>query len=170
MRIGHSIIPRMCVPALLKGKMLLFDLANLRDQWSIICSLPPFGFGEAIALNQYHRTVQKEGAQLLGMLPFTNPFLDTPLPKTKILRIPLITDPLQRLCRFFGLTEKSSPNRCQSYILDPQGVVRYHLIHQLSWRGLSFLIEILNYCQDQSPLPIGPPLGIRMVANTPVLS
>jgi hypothetical protein len=166
MRIGLSTIPRMRVPALLKGQMILFDLASLQGQWSIICRLPPFEFGEAIVLNQFQRTVQKEGAMLLGLLPFGDLALDSRLPKAKILRIPLLADPLQRLRRVFGLTGTPFNNRCQSYVIDPQGVIRYHLVHQLNWRGLSFLIEILNYCQDQhssSPtFPICLPPGTNL--------
>ncbi len=67
MRIGHSAIPRMRVPALLKGKVTYFDLASIRGRWSMICCLPPFDFGEAVFLNQYHRAVEKEGTMLLGM-------------------------------------------------------------------------------------------------------
>ncbi len=152
MRIGHSTIPRMRVPALLKGQMILLDLSSLRGQWGIICCLPPFEFGEAVFLNQYHRAVQKEGAMLLGMLPFADPFLDPRLPKAKVLRIPLLADPLERLRRLLGLDGRTFNNRCQSFVVDPQGVIRYHHIHQLHWRGLAFLMEILKQCQEHHSL------------------
>jgi hypothetical protein len=123
--------------------------------------LPPFEFGEAIVLNQFQRTVQKEGALLLGLLPCGDLSLDSRLPKAKILRIPLLADPLQRLRRVFGLTRELFINRCQSYVIDPQGVIRYHLVHQLNWRGLSFLMEILKHCQEQqASFPTGSP-GLR---------
>ena len=168
MRIGHSRIPRMHVPALLKSQMILFDLASLQRQWSIVCYLPPFDFGEAVFLNQYQRTVQKEGATLLGMLPFADPFPDPHLPKTKVLCIPLLADPLQRLRRVFGLTNQPATNRCQSFIIDPQRVIRYHLIHQLNWRGLAFLMEILKHCQTQDSPSIRPPVGLRVMRSTSV--
>ena len=151
MRIGHTTIPCIRVPALLKGQMILLNLATLRGQWGILSCLPPFDYGEAIFLNQCYRTVQKEGAILLGMLPFEDLFLSTRQSKTKILRIPLLADPLQRLRRKFGMSENLSENRSQSYFIDPGGVIRYHLIHSLNWRGLSFLIEILKHCQEQYP-------------------
>ena len=168
MRIGHSTIPRMRVPALLKGQMMLFDLASLQEQWSMISRLPPFEFGEAIVLNQFQRTVQKNGAMLLGLLPSGDHSLDPRLPKAKILRIPLLADPLQRLRRVFSLTAEPLTNRCQSYVIDPQGVIRYHLVHQLNWRGLSFLIEILNHCQDQYSPSSEPPINLRLIENAPV--
>ena len=151
MRIGHSTIPCMRVPAFLKGQVIWLDLGTLREKWGIVCCLPPFDFGEAVFLNQYHRTVKKEGAVVLGMLPSSEPMVDPSLPKTKALGIPLVADPLRRLQRVLGLSGKPSSNRCQSFIFDPQGVIRYHLVHRLNWRGMSFLVEILKHCQELYP-------------------
>ncbi len=147
MRIGQTTIPRMRVPALLKGQMIFFNLAILRGQWGILSCLPSFDYGEAIFLNQCYRTVQKEDAILLGMSLFADPFLDTQQSKAKILRLPVLADPLQRLRRVFGISENLNANRSHSYFIDPGGVIRYHLVHSLNWRGLSFLIEILKHCQ-----------------------
>ena len=168
MRIGHSTIPRMRVPAFLKGQMMLFNLASVQGQWSIVCRFPPFEFGEAIILNQFQRTVQNEGARLLGLLPFGHLLFDARLPKAKILRVPLLSDPLQRLHRVLGLTGKPSTNRCQSYVIDPKGVIRYHLVHQLNWRGLSFLIEILNHCQEQGTLSLTPSPSLSGSGSSPL--
>jgi len=151
MKIGYSTIPPMRVPALLKGEMIALDLTSLQGQWGILCRLPEFEFGEAIFLNQYLRTVQKEGATLVGMLPCADLFFDPNLPKAKILGIPLVMDPLRRLHRVLGLSSGPSSTRCQSFIFDPKGVIRYHLVHLLNWRGMSFLLEILKHCQELYP-------------------
>ena len=151
MKIGHSSIPHMRVPALLKGEMIALDLTSLQGQWGILCRLSEFEFSEAILLNQYLRIVQKKEAAFLGMLPCAELCFDPHLPKAKILGIPLVMDPLRRLHRVLGLTIGSSFTRCQSFIFDPQGVIRYHLVHRLNWRGMSFLLEILNNCQELYP-------------------
>lgn len=169
MRIGRSTIPRMRVPALLKGKMILVDLEGLQEQWGIVCSLPQFDFGEAVFLNQYHRAIKKEGAVLLGMLPGTDPILNPKLPKAKALGIPLLADPLQRLHWTLGLSGSPSSNRCQSFVFDPQGVIRYHLVHQLNWRGMSFLVEVLKHCQELYPQPVKP-LNSDFVLKNPLVS
>ncbi len=166
MKIGHTAIPRMCVPTFVKGQLTLFDLATLEGQWAIVCRLPTFDFGDAIFLNQCHRTVQKEGTQLLGLLPSGNSFLDTRLSKVKILRVPVLADPLQRLHRAFHLSNNLRSNRCQSFIIDPQRVIRHHLIHQLNWRGLLFLIEILKHCQEQNLSSYEVPMSFRGKAHS----
>ncbi len=152
MKIGRSKILRIRVPAFMKGKMVLLNLGNFQGRWGMVCCLPPFEFGEAIFLNQYHRTVQSKGAVLLGLLPCGYPILDPNLPKARVLRIPLIADPLGRLQRVLGLQQgQPSSNRCQSFIFDPQGVIRYHLVHLLNWRGMAFLLDILKHCQELYP-------------------
>ena len=168
MKIGHSKILSTRVPALLKGQMILLDLGNLQGKWGMVCCLPPFEFGEAVFLNQYYRSVQKEGAVLLAMLPCADPILDPSLPKTRALRIPLIADPLRRLQRSLGLQGQSFSNRCQSFIFDPQGVIRYHLVHQLNWRGMAFLLETLKHCQELYPTTTQPQTSCPATDNSVV--
>ena len=166
MKIGHTIIPQMRVPTFVKGQLTLFNFATLEGQWAIVSRLPAFDFGDAIFLNQCHRTVQKEGVQLLGLLPSGNSFLDTRLSKVKILRIPVLADPLRRLHRVFHLSNDLRLDRCQSFIIDPQRMIRYHLIHQLNWRGLLFLIEILKHCQEQHSSSYEAPMSFRGKASS----
>jgi hypothetical protein len=153
MRINHSTIPRMRMPALLKGQVISFNLASLEGQWGIVCHLPQIEFCEAILLNQYHRTVKQTGATLLGILPFMDPWFESQLPKAKVLGVPLLSDPLGRLHRMLGLSKTGSSNRCRSFIFDPKGVFRYHLVHLLNWHGMNFLMEILKHCQERSSQP-----------------
>jgi hypothetical protein len=149
----EATIPRMRMPALLKGQVISFNLESLEGQWGIVCHLPQIEFCEAILLNQYHRTVKQTGATLLGMLPFLDPWFESRLPKAKVLGVPLLADPLGRLHRVLGLSKTASSNRCRSFIFDPKGVIRYHLVHLLNWHGMNFLMEILKHCQDRSPQP-----------------
>lgn len=168
MKIGYSSIPRMRVPALLKGEIIALDLTTLQGQWGILIRLSEFDFGEAILLNQYLRIVQKKEAALLGMLPSADLYFDPHLPKAKILGIPLVMDPLRRLHRVLGLTSSPPSTRCQSFIFDPQGVIRYHLVHRLNWRGMSFLLEILQNCQELYPQSTRPHL-VATVCNSPLI-
>ncbi len=151
MRIGYSTIPRITVPAFLKGNLIMLDLANLQGRWGIICGLPPIEFCEAVFLNQYDRIVKKNGAMLLGMFLFGKSILDPHLPLIKVLGFPLLADHSRRLDHVLGNPKNCDSNRCQSFIFDPQGVIRYHLVHMLNWRGFSFLEEILKHCQDLCP-------------------
>lgn len=153
MNIGHSTMPHMRVPALLKGKMIDLDLASLEGQWGILCCLPQLEFCDAVFLNQFRRTVQKQGALLLGMQHPAHPFLAPHLPTTKILSIPLLTDSAHRLGRALGLWSEPRLNQCQTFIFDPEGVIRDRLIHLFNWHGMTLLLGMLKQCQDFSPQP-----------------
>ncbi|WP_447964439.1 redoxin domain-containing protein [Nitrospira sp. Ecomares 2.1] len=151
MTIGHSTIPRIRVPALLKGNMIDVDLASLEGQWGMLCCLPRLEFCDAVFLNQFRRAVQKQGAALLGIQHPAHPFLAVHLPKAKILSIPLLTDSAQRIGRALGLSSEAHLNQCQSFIFDPEGVVRNKLTHSFNWHCMTLLLGILKQCQVFHP-------------------
>lgn len=153
MNIGHSTMPRMRVPALLKGNMIDVDLANLEGQWGMLCCLPRLEFCDAVFLNQFRRAVQKQGAALLGMQHPAHPFLAPHHSKAKILSIPLLTDSAQRIGRALGLSSEAHLNQCQSFIFDPVGVIRDQLIHSFNWHCMTLLLGILKQCQNLYPQP-----------------
>ncbi|WNM61691.1 redoxin domain-containing protein [Candidatus Nitrospira neomarina] len=150
MNIGHSTLPHMRVPALLKGNMIDLDLANLEGQWGILCCLPKLEFCDAVFLNQFRRTVKKQGALLLGMPHPAHSFQGSHLPTTNILSIPLLIDPTHRLDRALGLWSKPPFNQCQTFIFDPEGVIRDRRNHSFNWHGMTRLLGILKQCQDFS--------------------
>ena len=153
MNIGHSTMPRMRVPALLKGNMIDVDLASLEGQWGILCCLPSLEFCDAVFLNQFRRIVKKQGAALLGMHTPPHPFVAPHLPKAKILSIPLLIDSAQTLGRALGLSSKAPFNQCQTFIFDPKGVIRDKPIHSFNWHCMTLLLNILKQCQDFYPQP-----------------
>jgi alkyl hydroperoxide reductase subunit AhpC len=153
MNIGHSTLPHMRVPALLKGNMIDLDLASLEGQWGILCCLPKLEFCDAVFLNQFRRTVKKQGALLLGMQHPAHTFLGLHLHTTKILSIPLLTDSTHRLGRALGLWSEPPFNQCQTFIFDPEGVIRDRRSHLFNWHGITLLLGILKQCQDFSFQP-----------------
>lgn len=165
MKIGHSTLPHMRVPALLKGKMIDLDLASLEGQWGILCCLPKLEFSDAVFLNQFRRTVQKRGALLLGMQHPAHSFHGSHLPTTKILSIPLLTDSTHRLGRALGLWSEPRFNQCQTFIFDPDGVIRDRRIHSFNWHGMTLLLDQLKQYQEFSPQPPQEPIDNSVTAN-----
>lgn len=153
MNIGHSALPHMRVPALLKGNMIDLDLASLEGQWGILCCLPKLEFCDAVFLNQFRRTVQKQGAILLGMQHPAHSLHGSHLSTTQILSIPLLIDSTHRLGRALGVWSEPRFNQCQTFIFDPVGVIRKKRIHSFNWHGMTLLLGMLKQCQDFSPQP-----------------
>ena len=165
MNIGHSTLPHMRIPALLKGNMIELDLASLEGQWGILCCLPKLEFCDAVFLNQFRRTVQKQGALLLGMQHPAHLLHGSHFPSTKILSIPLLTDSTHRLGRALGLWSQPRFNQCQTIIFDPMGVIRNKRIHSFNWHGMTLLLGMLKQCQDFSPQPAQEHIDSPATAN-----
>ena len=140
------ILPQIRIPTLVKGDVVLFNLADLQGRWTIITGFPCWDLHEVVFLNQYQRVIGRAGTLLLGMLPLANPFLDSDVPQANVLHVPVLSDSLGRLRRIFGLDRQSfSSHQYHSFFIDPMRTIQYHLVHQSSCHGLSSALEILEY-------------------------
>ncbi len=127
-RIGER-APRFRVPALIGGALTYIDSAQFQGRWTALCFVPYVGLVETAFLDHQANTF----AQI----------------NTVTVRIPLLTDPLGRLHRFFGVTVAQMPVRCQTFLIDPDGIIRFHLVHDLNGRGMDALLEIIGAGQGQ---------------------
>jgi len=75
-----------------------------------------------------------------GTRPLHRVWLDHPTTP----RTPLLYDPLSRLHWSFGVPPAQIPVRCQTFLIDRAGLLRFHLIHDFTERGLAALQEILT--------------------------
>ncbi|MDT7040746.1 redoxin domain-containing protein [Candidatus Nitronereus thalassa] len=153
MRIGYSTLPQIRIPAIVEGEIIVFDLAQLTGQWSVVCCMPRLALDKAVFLNQQSQSVAEQGAVLLSFLWEPDACYDPSIRKIGKLRIPFLTDPSKRLFRRLGLFGQKSPDRCQSFVFDPEGIVRYCLVHRLDVRGMAVVIEMLKYCQEGTHQP-----------------
>ena len=58
-------------------------------------------------------------------------------------------DPLGRLRRLYSGVTIQSWGRAQTFLIDPEGRLRFQLVHSLSERGMGVLTELLQAHQDQ---------------------
>jgi len=61
----------------------------------------------------------------------------------------IVGDPLGRLQRLYGGSSTYSSGRARTFLIDPDGTLRFHLIHSLNERGMAALMELLQAFQDQ---------------------
>jgi hypothetical protein len=151
MSIGHS-LPRIRVPALTAGKVGPLDISQFREQWVTLCCLSRLGLVESYFLNRYRHDWAKQWAILVGLVIGAYPFHEPWVQQVTNLGIPLLGDPLGRVCRALKISEIPGHGRCQSLIVNPGGIVEYHLIHDLNGRGMSAISEIFQLCKNsQTP-------------------
>jgi alkyl hydroperoxide reductase subunit AhpC len=142
-KIGHP-APHFRAPALVGGNLLLLNSTGLRGRSFTLCFLPPLGLLERAVLEHRVQDFEAEKALFLGVVDegalFFGPWQKDLWPRG----LTLTGDPLGQLSRRFGVSRYQSSARCQSFIVDARGVLRYHLVHELNDQGLNALLEILK--------------------------
>lgn len=167
--IGQN-VPPLRTPALTQGALTLFDFSGYPNHWLALCSMPNFGLREATLLDLHRDGFGREGAVLLALCPNAPAFHAPWIRQTPYVRIPMLTDPLSRLHRLFGIFREPTPRRCCSVLIDPSGVLRFRLIHDFNGRGMKSLQEALIVNQRQ-PFPLfqESPVSISKGALTPCI-
>ncbi|MBI4002943.1 MAG: hypothetical protein HY348_14330 [Nitrospira defluvii] len=141
--------PGFRVPALVAGTLIYLDSTQFIGRWTALCFLPYVGIVEPDFLHHQTDRLDRIDTTLLivssGTRPLHRIWIDRP---TKP-RTPLLYDPLSRLHRSFGVAPAQIPVRCQTFLIDRAGVLRFHLVHDFTDRGLGALHEIVTLSQSQ---------------------
>lgn len=143
--------PPFRVPALVGGNLIHLDSARLRGRCLALCFLPSLGLLERGILEYHAQTFERENIHFLGVMPegtfFSGPWQRGVWPEG----LTPVSDPLGRLSRSFGVSRRPLTSRCQSFVIDKNGLLRYHLVHDLNGRGMSALLEILKTSKAPDP-------------------
>ncbi|MGQ0557574.1 MAG: hypothetical protein ACT4PN_16705 [Nitrospiraceae bacterium] len=61
----------------------------------------------------------------------------------------IVCDPLHRLQRLYGgRTGEEVEGRSRTFVIDPRGSLRFHLLHSITEQGMSVLTEVLRVHQE----------------------
>lgn len=136
-------------PALLDGQLAYLDAAQFTGRWTSLCFLPYVGIVDPAFLDQQADHLDWLDTTLLIVSSGTWPLHRLWLERPTAPRTPLLYDPLSRLHRAFGVVPAQTPVRCQTFLIDRRGLLRFHLIHDFTNRGLAALEEILTMSQSK---------------------
>jgi alkyl hydroperoxide reductase subunit AhpC len=148
-RIGHT-APRFRVPALVNGTLIYIDSTRFSHHWIVLCFVPRLGLNEVSFLDWQanSRHFARENCSLLavGSADYTlhQPWLSR-VGKVKPI---LLADPLGHLHRTYKISIDPAL-RCQSFVIDSEGLLRFQIVHDLNGRGISVLSEILDATRRQ---------------------
>ena len=147
-RIGAP-APSFRAPALVAGQLTYLGSTQFAGRWTALCFLPYVGIVEPDFLDHQADNLDRIGTTLLIVSSGTRPLHRMWLDRPTTPRTPLLYDPLCRLHRSFGVPPAQIPVRCQTFLIDRAGILRFHLIHDFTERGLSALQEIVTLSQSQ---------------------
>ncbi|MGQ0810263.1 MAG: hypothetical protein ACT4OO_03445 [Nitrospiraceae bacterium] len=147
-RIGSSLLS-FRAPALVAGTVTYLGSTQFSGRWMALCFLPYAGIVEPDFVDRQADHLDLIDTTLLivssGIRPLHRVWIERPTrPRT-----PLLYDPLGRLHRTFGVAPARLPVRCQTFLVDRASVLRFHLVHDFTERGMSALHEIVQLSQAQ---------------------
>jgi alkyl hydroperoxide reductase subunit AhpC len=141
--------PPFRVPALVEGHLTYIGPGGFEGRWVALCFLFSLGLVESVFLDRRSDAFMREGAALLVVVPDDRVLRRPWCGQFGRLRVPLLTDPLGRLHRAYGTVASPHHGRCRTVLIDPNGIIRFHLIHDLNGRGLAALLDIIAASRGQ---------------------
>lgn len=137
------------LPAVVAGEVTYIDPDEFLGQWVVLSFVPGLGESDTVLWDEQGKDMKALGAALL-VVPWETQALhqDRDLRAGRV-HFTIVGDPLGRLQRLYGGSTTQSSGRGRTFLIDPDGTLRFHLVHSLSERGMATLMELLQAFQDQ---------------------
>ncbi len=150
MRVGKRIVRRIGqqaltfrFPAVIEGQVSYIGPDEFLGRWFFLSFVPTLERSDNVLWNRQGKELAKLGTALL-LVPSER--------QTSIRRRSLVPehmhflvaeDPLSRLQRLYGGSMTQSVGRGRTFLVDPSGSLRFHLVHSLTDQGMKVLVEVL---------------------------
>ena len=145
MRIGDT-APRFRVSALCQGRVRYVDAEHFRGRWTCLTFLPALQGLDAEFVER-----QAEALACQDLLPLVVEPHDAPHQLWRyglqLSHVTILADPIGRLHRRFGL-KRASGTKCRSFLIDPDRVIRFQLIHDLTASGMTATVQVFQACRS----------------------
>jgi alkyl hydroperoxide reductase subunit AhpC len=136
-------VPRMRLTAVVNGEYTRLDPAVLSNRWLVLCFPSTLREVDLLCLNHQASYFAKTGALLLGVA--SDRMLLQPFHHRRLqdLTVPLLTDPLNRLHRAYGMSSSPSSGKANTFLIDPDRILRHHIIHELTTWNMEALCGLV---------------------------
>jgi alkyl hydroperoxide reductase subunit AhpC len=136
-------VPRFRLTAVVNGEYTHLDPAVLADRWIVLCFPAGLRAVDLVCLNHQSAHFARTGALLLGVA--SNQMLLQPFHHLQLQRltVPLLTDPLNRLHRAYGMSCSPPSGKANTFLIDPARILRHHIIHELTTWNMEALCGLL---------------------------
>jgi len=145
-RIGDRALP-FRLPAVGERGLTLIDPSEFLGRWIVLSFVSALKESDADLWDEEGRLMQALGAALL-VVPLEEESLH---PKrfhaVGRTHFTIVGDPLGRLQRLYGARSLVSSGRARTFLVDPDGRLRFHALHSLSDQGMGVITELLNAYQ-----------------------
>ena len=137
------------LPAVVGGEVIYIDPDGFLGQWVVLSFVPSLGQSDRVLWDEQGKDMEELGAALLVVPVEPKALHQEGDHSTGRVHFTIVGDPLERLQRLYGGPTTHCSGRARTFLVDPEGTLRFHLIHSLNERGMSALMEMLQAFQDQ---------------------
>lgn len=149
MKIGMK-APTLRVPCIFNNTFSFLPFFNFQQSQFALCCLPDLKETDAWFLEAQAQEFTQSGSALVILV--SN---DTVLGQDwgrppQDFGIPFFIDPINRLKKSLRLAKSLRPNRCETLIFDQDTRLQFRLIHDLSLKGISSVLDIIDSDFEQN--------------------
>lgn len=136
-------VPPFRFTAVVNGEYTHLNPVVVADRWIVLCFPATIQAVDLLCLNQQASYFARAGALLLGVA--SDELLLQPVHHRRLqeLTVPLLTDPLNRLHRAYGMSCSRSSGKANTFLIDPDRILRHHIIHELTTWNMEALCGLL---------------------------
>ena len=137
------------LPTIVDGTLTYIHPQQFEGQWVALCFVPHLGRIEIDLLDREGKDLEELGTVLLVV-----PLESRAVERQRYIDFGLVHffvvgDPSSRLRRLYGGVTTQSLGRGRTFLIDPEGLLRFHVTHSLSERGMAIVREVVQAHQDQ---------------------
>lgn len=135
-------------PAVIDGEVSYIGPEEFLGRWLFLSFVPTFEKSDNSLWNRQGKELAKLGAALLVVPSETQMGKRRRSASLEHMYFTVVGDPLSRLQRLYGGSTTQSAGRGRTFLVDPAGSLRFHLVHSLTDQGMRILTEVLLAHQD----------------------
>lgn len=159
--------PRLSLTAFVKGHYVRLDPAVFSGRWIALCFPTSLQASDMACLNWQAGVFAREGAVLVAVCSDLRLRRLADQPEFSTLAVPILTDPLNRLHRSYGIPRHEPSTRSITFLIDPEGVLRFHVHHDLTIWDLDALRRLIDINQPAPHPGHGGPFARKKQVRQP---
>ncbi len=159
MKIGMK-APTLRVPCIFNNTFSFIPFFNFQHSQFALCCLSHLKETDAWFLESQAQEFTKSGSALVILVSYDAVLGQDWGRHPQDFDVPFFIDPINRLKKSLRLAKSLRPNRCETLIFDQDTRLQFRLIHDLSLKGISSVLDIIE-CDFEQNSPEQPQTSHR---------
>lgn len=145
-----SPVPRMNPVVLVRGRLMPRGVSSLSHGWVALCFPGSLHSGIVSSVNRQAEVLAREGVAMVVVLTDARLFRLSQRQDLSHITAPILTDPLRRLHRWYGVHRHSPFSDLTTFLVDPDRILRFAFDMALDGRDCEILRNALRTTSNTS--------------------